>query len=112
MPSSRKPEPEEPSDDSPEDAAARDPIFAAYRRATAAVEDYAESGHTWKDDDKLGNLTVGVAGTAADAHVVFLASNELSRAYGARFGVVDQAEAVEGPATRPGGCGHTETAAR
>ncbi len=92
----REPEPEEPSGDSPEEAAARDPIFAAYRRATAEVESYAESGNRWKDDDKLGNLTVGVADTPPDAHVAFLASNELSRAYGAKYGTVDQAEAVEG----------------
>ena len=54
------------------------------------------SGNKWVDDDKLGNLVVGVFDTAADAHVGFLASNELSRAYGAKYGFVVKAEKVDG----------------
>ena len=46
----------------------------------------------WRDDDKLANLVVGVFDTAADAHVSFVASNELSRAYGAKYGFVVKAE--------------------
>ena len=42
------------------------------------------------------NLVVGVFDTAADAHVSFLANNELSRAYGAKYGFVVRAEKVDG----------------
>ena len=48
------------------------------------------------DEDKLANLVVGVSDTAADAHVAFLASNDLSRAYGAKYGFVVRAEKVDG----------------
>jgi hypothetical protein len=95
----QRPEPKQPSSgESVEEIAARDPIFAAYRRKTAEIEVHDEWGahNKWEDDDKLANLVVGVLDTPADAHVAFTASNSLSRAYGARYGFVVKAEKVEG----------------
>ena len=85
-------------DESSEEVAARDPIFAKYRRRTADIEqrDGWGSANRWRDDDKLANLFVQVFDTAADAHVGFLASNDLSRAYGAKYGFVVKAEHVGG----------------
>lgn len=78
--------------------AARDPIYAEFRRRTAhlagAEDDDNGSGNRWKDDDKLANLAIGVSASAADAHVAFLAFNDLSLAYGHKYGFVIKAEAV------------------
>ena len=94
----QKPEPKQPSSESAEEAAAKDPIFAEYRRRTAGIEQQDDwgSGNKWIDDDKLANLVVGISATPADAHVAFLASNDLSRAYGAKYGFVVKAEKVDG----------------
>ena len=54
------------------------------------------SGNKWVDDNKLANLVVTVSDTPADAHVAFLASNDLSRAYGEQYGFVERAENVDG----------------
>jgi hypothetical protein len=93
-----EPDPEQPSSASPEEVAARDPIYAEYRRKTAGIEqrDDWDSGSRWSDDDKLANLSVSVLDTPADARVAFVASNDLSRAYGAKYGFVVRAEQVEG----------------
>jgi hypothetical protein len=91
----QKPEPKQPSTESADEVAARDPIFADYRRRTADVEE-DDFGNRWVDDKKLANLVVEVFATAADAHVGFLAFNDLSRAYGAKYGVVVKAEKVDG----------------
>ena len=94
-----KPEPKQPSSgESREEVAARDPILAEYRRRTAHIEQSDDWGsyNKWRDEDKLANLVVGVFDTAADAHVSFLASNDLSRAYGAKYGFVVKAEMVGG----------------
>jgi hypothetical protein len=94
----QQPEPKQPSGESPEEAVSRDPIYAEYRRRMADIEqsdDWGSFNH-WEDDDKLANLVVGVFDTAADAHVGFLASNDLSRAYGAKYGFVVKAENVGG----------------
>ena len=80
----------------PEEAAAKDPIYAKYRRKTAHVAREGGSGNHWQDDDKLANLSVSVLESDADAHVDFLASNELSRGYGDMYGFVDKAESVAG----------------
>ena len=68
------------------------------RRRTAHIEQSDDWGsyNKWRDEDKLANLVVGVFDTAADAHVSFLASNDLSRAYGAKYGFVVKAEMVGG----------------
>ena len=93
----RKLEPK-PSGESPDDVAARDPIFAEYRRRTEEIERHDDwgSGNKWVDDDKLGNLAIEAFETRADAHLAFLASNDLSRAYGAKYGFVVRAEKVDG----------------
>jgi len=86
------------SGESVEEVAARDPILAEYRRRTARIEqpDGWDSSNRWRDEDKLANLVVQVFETATDAHVGFLASNDLSRAYGAKFGFVVKAGTVDG----------------
>ena len=90
--------PKQPSGESPEDVAARDPIYAEYRRKMVGIEtsDDWGSGNHWEDSDKLANLVVAVFDTADDAHVHVLASNDLSQAYGAKFAFVARAEKVEG----------------
>ena len=94
----QEPEPKQPSGESAEEAAAKDPIFAEYRRRTAGLEGHDDWGawNKWVDDDKLANLVVGLSDTPADAHIAFLASNDLSRAYGAQSGFVVRAENVDG----------------
>jgi hypothetical protein len=94
----REPEPTQTSSRSPEELAARDPIYAEYRRRTAEIEqpDGWDSGNKWEDEDKLASLTVGVLDTPADAHVAFVASTDLARAYGAKYGFVVSAEKVDG----------------
>ena len=47
-------------------------------------------------DEELANIVVGVSDSPADAHVAFMASNHLSRAYGAKYGFVVKAEQVDG----------------
>lgn len=88
----------QPPSQSLEEFAARDPILAEYLRRTADIDrpDDWSSGNRWGDNDKLANLVVDVFDTAADAHVGFLASNDASRGYGARSGVVARAEKVDG----------------
>jgi hypothetical protein len=92
------PEPKQGFTESAEEVAARDPIYAEYRRRTADIESRDDwgSGNKWKDDDKLANLVVGVYDTATDAHVSFLASNDLARGYGKQYGSVVKAEQVDG----------------
>jgi hypothetical protein len=94
----QEPVPKQPSSESPEEAAARDPIYAEFRRRTAGIKvrDDWGSSNKWTDESKLGNLVVGVYDSEADAHVSFLASNDLSRAYGAEYGFVVKAEDVDG----------------
>ena len=94
-----QPEEKAPSTQTPDDLAAKDPIYAEYRRKTARItgkDDDSGSGNRWVDDDKLANLSTGVFATSEDAHEVFVASNELSRRYGAKYGFVTRAEAVAG----------------
>ena len=95
----QEPAPKPPSSgESLEEIAAKDPILAEYRRRTADLEahDEWESWNKWVDDDKLANLVVGVSDTPDDAHVAFVASNDLARAYGAKYGFVVKAEKVDG----------------
>jgi hypothetical protein len=63
--------------------------------ATAGIGEGTEDATRWRDDDKLGNLTVSVLDTAADAEVVFDASNDLSRGYAEQYGYVTKAEEVD-----------------
>jgi hypothetical protein len=89
--------PEKPrrSNKSPAELAAEDPLFAAFRARTAGIGEGTEDATRWRDDDKLGNLTVSVLDTAADAEVVFDASNDLSRGYAEQYGYVTKAEEVD-----------------
>jgi hypothetical protein len=94
----KTPEAKQPSTESAEAVAARDPIYAEYRRRTTDLEERDDwgSGNMWKDEDKLANLVVGAFDSAADAHVSFLASNDLSRGYGEQYGFVVKAQKVDG----------------
>jgi hypothetical protein len=102
----------QPPSQSLEELAARDPILAEYLRRTADIDrpDDWSSGNRWADNDKLANLVVDVFDTPADAHLAFLAANDLSRGYGAKYGVVVRTEKVDGLETRPGVSGRTATA--
>lgn len=90
--------PEKPrrSNKSPEELAAEDPIFAAFRARTADIGERHDEGTRWRDDDKLANLVVDVSETPADAEVVLDAFNDLSRAYAEQYGHVTKAEEVDG----------------
>ena len=92
------PEPKRAATESPEKLAATDPIYAELRRRTAAIKqsDTWTSDNRWQDDNKLAHLAVTALDTSADAHLVFAANNDASRAYGAEYGVVDKAENVDG----------------
>jgi hypothetical protein len=94
------PEEKQPSSETPEEVAARDPIYAEFRERTADLAvpegDDGDSYNKWKDDDKLANLVAAVYVSADDAHVGFLASNDLSLGYGDMYGSVIKAESVEG----------------
>ena len=94
----REPAPKQPSTESADEAAARDPIYAEYRRRTAEIEvsDDWGSGNRWTDQDKLANVVVEALDSSAEAHVAFIASNDLSRAYGAKYGFVVKAGEVDG----------------
>ena len=107
------PEPKQASSgESPEQIAARDPIYAAYRRSTADIEQSDDWGsyNKWRDEDKLANLVVGVFDTAADAHESFVASNKLSQAYGAKYGSWSRPRSSTGLGRRHGVSGRTGTA--
>jgi hypothetical protein len=86
------------STETAEQAAARDPLYAEYRRKTAHVvrADSSAGGNHWQDDVKLANLVVEVLASPEDAHIVFEASTALSRGYGDLYGDVTKAEPVNG----------------
>ena len=92
------PEPEQFSSESADQETVPDPIEAEYQRKTADIEqpDDWSAGHKWRGNGKIGNLVVGVFDTSADAHVAFVAWNDQSRAYGAKYGFVAKAETVDG----------------
>ena len=92
----RTPEKPRRSTTSPEERAAEDPVYAAYRERVAGIAEGPEEGTRWSDDDKLGNLVVSVYETPADAELVFAASNDLSRGYAEQYGFVTKAEEVDG----------------
>jgi hypothetical protein len=92
-----KPDEKRPSTETPEEAAAKDPVYAEYRRKTARLTgDTADAGNHWMDGQKLANLSLGALASAADAHEVFVASNELSLDYGKQYGSVTKAQPVPG----------------
>jgi hypothetical protein len=81
---------------SPEQRAAEDPIYAAYRQRLASIAEGSEEGTRWSDADKLANLVVSVFETPADAELGFAASNDLSRGYAEQYGYVTKADEVDG----------------
>ena len=93
----QQPEPKPAASESSEEATS-DPDHAEYR----TKDGWHQEPELWKfcknskDDDKLANLVVGVFDTAADAHVAFLAGNDVSRGYGKLYGFVVKAEEVDG----------------
>ena len=60
----------------------------------AKLVDRGSASEYWRDADKLGNLDVGVFGSAADAHAGMAALNTFSRGWGERNGTVIKAERV------------------
>ena len=91
-----RPEKQSPSDSSPEELAAKDPIYAAYRERLDGIPEGSEEGKRWQDGDKLGNLTVQVFDTPTDAELGFAAFNDLSRGWAEQYGYVTKAEEVDG----------------
>lgn len=90
------PEKQARSDSSPEELAAKDPIYAAYRQSLDGIREGPEESNSWRDDDKLGSLTVQVFDTPANAQTGFAALNQLSRGYAEQYGDVTKAEKVDG----------------
>jgi len=82
-----------------EEALARDPLFAAYRRRTSKLAGDLNAGdadNRWKDENKLANISIGTFANAADAHIAFEAGNDLSLGYGRTYGDVTRVEKVDG----------------
>src|SRR5215204_1852658 len=89
-------DPEEPSSSSPDSDASPDPLLTALKQQTADLDDVAEEGNKWRDDDKLGNLAVQVYASASDARTGIAALNTFSRGWGKKTGVVTRDEEIEG----------------
>jgi hypothetical protein len=93
-----RPEKKQPSEESLEEAIARDPIFAEYHRRTSKLAgdlDAGNSGNRWEDENKLANLSIGTFANSADADVAFEASNDLALGYGEMYGDVTKVDEVE-----------------
>ena len=73
-----------------------DPLLTEFKRQTADLEDIGDEATKWQDDDKLGNLAVGVYATTADAHQAFAPFNALSLGWAERTGTVTKAETIDG----------------
>lgn len=90
-------DPEKPSSSSPPaDVDATDPLLTALKQQTADLEDVAEEGSQWRDEEKLGNLVAQVYATASDARTGMAALNSFSRGWGKKTGVVTKDEAIDG----------------
>jgi hypothetical protein len=82
---------------SPEDESGHsDPLLDKFKRQTADLKDIGDEATSWRDDDKLGNLTVAVYATTADAHRAFAPSNALALGWAKRTGTVTKAEMIDG----------------
>ena len=55
-----------------------------------------EAGNTWRDDDKLANLAVGVLASASHAHEALAELNAYSRGLGERSGDITKDEEIDG----------------
>jgi hypothetical protein len=89
--------PEKPvSSDSLTEAQSSDPLLVELKRQLADLVDIGDAGNKWQDDDKLGNLAVGVYGSSSDAHQAMAALNAFSRGWGKRSGRVTKDEKIDG----------------
>ena len=73
-----------------------DALLVELKRQTADLVDIGEAGNKWRDDDKLGNLSVSVYGSASDAHKAMAPFNAFSRGWGERSGGITKDEEIEG----------------
>jgi hypothetical protein len=85
----------EPESD-PSASRSSDPLLVELQRRMAPLTESGDAANTWRDNDKLGNLAVGVYGSARDAHEAMAAMNEFSRGWGERSGDVTRDEQVDG----------------
>lgn len=88
--------PETPVSSGSSAADSTDPLLVELKRQMADVDGIAEESNKWRDDDKLGNLVVGVFGSAADADKAMTAANAFSRGWGERTGEITRDEDIEG----------------
>lgn len=90
--------PEEAERHAPSDASeseSADPLVVELKRRMADLVALGDVANKWQDDDKLGNLAIGVYGSAADAHEAMAAMNAFSRAWGEQNGTVTMEEEVD-----------------
>jgi hypothetical protein len=73
-----------------------DAALAEFRRKTVNLAALGDASKKWEDSDKLGNLDIGVYGSADDAHKAIGPFDTFSRQMGERTGRVVDARAVEG----------------
>jgi len=71
-----------------------DPLLVELKKRLAALSDSRDASNTWQDDDKLGNVSVGVFGSTRDAHEAMAAMNAFSLGWGERSGHVTKDENV------------------
>jgi len=71
-------------------------LLVEFEKRTTDLVDIAEVGNKWRDDDKLGNVYVGVFGSTSDAHETMAALNVFSRGWGDNGGVVTKDEDIDG----------------
>ncbi len=88
--------PEKLLSDSSTESDSTDPLLVELKQQMADLVDIGEAGNKWQDDDKLGNLHVGVFGSASDAHEAMAALNAFSRGWGEKSGVVTKDEDIDG----------------
>jgi len=72
-----------------------DPLLVELMKRMTALSNGGEAANKWKDDDKLGNLDVGVFGSTRDAHEAMAAMNAFSLGWGKRSGQVTKDENVD-----------------
>jgi hypothetical protein len=72
-----------------------DPLLVKLKRRMATLSAGGDAANTWRDNDKVGNLAVGIFGSSRDAHEAMAAMNEFSLGWGARSGHVTNHEQVD-----------------
>ena len=72
-----------------------DPLLTALKEQTAHLVQLGEAGNTWRNEDKLGKLSVSVFGSADDAHEMMAPFNAFSRTAGERSGAVTKDERLD-----------------